>query len=117
MDFSKFHPVEQQEMLSCVAPVIFKCFDGKSIGTDLVKLGMFKDKPLAIRIDGNEVTFALPFNGPISLLRDYLTFEIRHGKKMLRHYNPSDSILFDIVTNDNNTELIATFYTKEFKMF
>ena len=36
MDYSMFHPVEQAEMLSCVMPILFKCFDAKPIGTDLV---------------------------------------------------------------------------------
>ena len=117
MDYSLFHPVEQAEMKSCVLPVIFKCFDSKPIGTDFVKMGLFKGSVLAIKADGNQVTFALPFNGPLTLLTDYLTKEERGGKQCLRHYNKTDSIIYNYETNEDNTELAMSFYTKEFKLF
>lgn len=117
MDFSKFHPVEQQEMLSCVAPTIFKCFDGKPIGTDLVKMGLFRGNVLAVKIEGNEAIFALPYHGPMTLLKDYLAHEERDKKIVSRHYNPTDSIIYDFDINDDNTELIMTFYTREYKLF
>jgi len=117
MDYSLFHPVEQDEMKSCVLPILFKCFDSKPIGTDLVKMGLFKDSVLAVNVDGNQATFALPFNGPMLMLREYLTKEERNGKQCLRHYNKTDSIIFDYDTNDDNTELVMKFYTKEFKLF
>lgn len=108
MDYSQFHPVEQDEMKACVLPIIFKCFDSKPIGTDLVKMGFFKDSVLAVKVDGNIVTFALPFNGPISMLRDILTNT---------HYNKTDSIMVRCEVNDDNTLLTATFYSKEYKLF
>lgn len=117
MDYSQFHPVEQDEMKSCVLPILFKCFDSKPIGTDFVKMGLFKDAVLAVKVDGNIVTFALPFNGPMLLLQEYLTKEERNGKQCLRHYNKTDSIIYNFETNDDNTELVMSFYTKEFKLF
>ena len=117
MDYNQFQPVEQDEMKSCVLPILFKCFDSKPIGTDFVKMGLFKDSVLAVKVDGNIVTFALPFNGPITLLKEYLTKEERNGKQCLRHYNKTDSIIYNFETNDDNTELVMSFYTKEFKLF
>ena len=117
MDYSQFHPVEPAEMQSCVLPIIFKCFDSKPIGTDFVKMGLFKDAVLAVKVDGNQATFALPFNGPILLLKEYLTKEERNGKQCLRHYNKTDSIIYNFEINDDNTELVMNFYTKEFKLF
>ena len=117
MDYNQFHPVEQAEMQSCVMPILFKCFDSKPIGTDFVKMGLFKEQVLAVKVDGNIATFALPFNGPMGLLREYLTKEERNGKQCLRHYNKTDSIIYNFEVNDDNTELVMSFYTKEFKLF
>lgn len=117
MDYNQFNPVEQAEMASCVMPVLFKCFDTKPIGTDLVKMGMFRGCVLAVKVDGNTATFALPFNGPMGLLKEYLTKEERAGRQCLRHYNKTDSIIYNFDVNDDNTELTMSFYTKEFKMF
>jgi hypothetical protein len=33
------------------------------------------------------------------------------------HYNKTDSIMVTCEINDDNTELVATFYSKEFKLF
>jgi len=117
MDYSQFHPVEPAEMQACVLPILFKCFDSKPIGTDFVKMGLFKGSVLAVNVDGNNATFALPFNGPIALLKEYLTKEERNGKQCLRHYNKTDSIIYNFETNDDNTELVMNFYTKEFRLF
>lgn len=117
MDYNQFHPVEQAEMSSCVLPIIFKCFDNKPIGTEFVKMGLFRDCVLAVKVDGNIATFALPFNGPMGLLKEYLTKEDRGGKQCLRHYNKTGSIIYNFEVNDDNTELTMRFYTKEFKLF
>lgn len=117
MDYNQFHPVEPSEMASCVIPILFKCFDAKPIGTELVKMGLFRGSALAVKVEGNTATFALPFNGPMAMLREYLTKEDRGGRQCLRHYNKTDSIIYNYEVNDDNTELTMSFYTKEFKMF
>lgn len=117
IDFSKFHEVEEGEMQTCVLPTIYKVFDSKPIGTDYVKTGMFQGCCLSIKVEGNVVTFAMPFNAPVVMLKDYLTKEDRNGTICSRHYNKSDSIIYDIEQSDDNTLLIMRFYTKELKMF
>jgi hypothetical protein len=63
---------------------------------------------LAAKVEGNQILFALPFNGPISLLREILE---------KTHYTKTDSIMVTCDVNDDNTILTATFYSKEFKLF
>ena len=115
MDYTKFHPVEQAEMQSCVLPVIYKCFDDNPIGTEFSKMGTFKKHVLAVKVNGNAATFSLPSDGPMESRVDYLTKEDRNGTTCPRHYNRTDSIMYDIAINGN--ELTMTFYTKEFKIF
>lgn len=117
IDLSKFHAVEAEEMQTCVWPILFKCFDSKPIGTDNVKMGLFNGQVLAVKVVGNIARFALPFNGPMMLLVDYLTKENRKGVICKRHYNKTDSIMFRYEVNEDNTELTIHFYTKEFKLF
>lgn len=106
MDYNQFQPVED---MNEVVHVFKKIFDGKkTFGTDAVKMGFFHDQVLAAKVEGNQITFALPFNGPISLLREILEHT---------HYNKTDSIMVTCSVNDDNTELVATFYSKEFKLF
>ena len=71
-------------------------------------MGFFHDNVLAAKVDGNQIIFALPFNGPLSMLRNILEHT---------HYNKTDSIMATCDVNDDNTELVATFYSKEFKLF
>jgi hypothetical protein len=71
-------------------------------------MGFFHDQVLAAKVESNQITFALPFNGPISLLREILENA---------HYNKTDSIMVTCDVNDDNTILTATFYSKEFKLF
>ena len=92
-----------------VTHVFKKIFDGKkSYGTDTVKMGFFHDCMLAAKVEGNQILFSLPFNGPMVLLRDIL----KHT-----HYNKTNSIMVTCDVNDDNTLLTATFYSKEFKLF
>jgi hypothetical protein len=106
MDYSQFQPVED---MSEVTHIFKKIFDGKkSYGTDSAKMGFFHDQVLAAKVEGNQIIFALPFNGPISLLREILE---------KAHYNKTDSIMVTCDVNDDNTILTATFYSKEFKLF
>ena len=59
--------------MSEVTHIFKKIFDGKkSYGTDIAKMGFFHDQVLAAKVEGNQIVFALPFNGPVSLLRDIL---------------------------------------------
>lgn len=117
MDYTKFHPVEQAEMLSCVLPVIYKCFDQKPIGTEFSKMGTIKAQVLAVKAEGNSVTFSMPSNGQMDALIHYLTKIERNGQIHHRHYNPTDAIMYELNVNQDRTELVMTFYTKEFKMF
>lgn len=106
MDYNQFQPVED---MSEVTHIFKQIFDGKkTFGTDTAKMGFFHDQVLAAKVDGNQITFALPFNGPISMLKDILE---------RTHYNKTDSIMVKTEINDDNTELVATFYSKEFKLF
>ena len=106
MDYSQFQPVENMEE---VTHVFKKIFDGKkSFGTDNAKMGFFHDRVLAAKVTGNQIIFALPFNGPVSMLREVLENT---------HYNKTNSIMVVCDVNDDNTLLTATFYSKEFKLF
>lgn len=106
MDYSQFQPVEN---MGEVTHVFKKIFDGgKTFGTDFAKMGFFHEQILAAKVDGNTITFALPFNGPVKMLQDILEHT---------HYNKTNSIMVVCTTNDDNTELVATFYSKEFKLF
>jgi len=106
MDYSQFQPIED---MSEVTHIFKKIFDGKkSYGTDTAKMGFFHDQVLAAKVEGNQIIFALPFNGPISLLREILEKS---------HYNKTNSIMVTCDVNDDNTILTATFYSKEFKLF
>ena len=106
MDYSQFQPIED---MSEVTHIFKKIFDGKkSYGTDTAKMGFFHDQVLAAKVEGNQIIFALPFNGPISLLREILEKS---------HYNKTNSIMVTFDVNDDNTILTATFYSKEYKLF
>ena len=106
MDYSQFQPIED---MSEVTHIFKKIFDGKkSYGTDTAKMGFFHDQVLAAKVEGNQIVFALPFNGPMSMLREILEKS---------HYNKTDSIMVICDVNDDNTLLTATFYSKEFKLF
>ena len=106
MDYSKFHVVED---MSEVTHVFKKIFDGKkTFGTDTAKMGFFHDCVLAAKVEGNRIIFALPFNGPMMMLKEVLE---------KTHYTRTDSIMVVCEVNDDNTMLTATFYSKEFKIF
>lgn len=106
MNYDQFQPVED---MGEVTHVFKKIFDGKkTFGTDNAKMGFFHDCVLAAKIDGNQIIFALPFNGPLNMLREILENT---------HYNKTDSIMVKCDVNDDNTMLTATFYSKEFKLF
>jgi len=106
MDYSQFQPVENMDE---VTHVFKKIFDGgKSYGTDTAKMGFFQGQMLAAKVDGNQILFALPFNGPIAMLMGFLE---------RNHYNKTNSIMVKCDINDDNTMLTATFYSKEFKLF
>ncbi len=106
MDYNQFQPVED---MNEVTHVFRKIFDGrKSFGTDTAKMGFFHDCMLAAKVEGNQIIFALPFNGPMALLKDVL---------LSTHYNKTNSIMVTIDVNDDNTQLTATFYSKEYKLF
>lgn len=107
MDASKFQMVETDGMNE-VKSVFKEIFTGKTIGTDDVKMGTFCDSVCAAKVDGNQITFSMPFNGPITLLSEIL-------KK--HRYNKSNSIFCTIDINNDNTIVTAKYYTKEFKMF
>lgn len=108
MDYSQFQPCETEEM-NDVTRIFKKIFDGgKYYGTDTAKMGFFHDTMMAAKVDGNQILFALPFNGPMQMLTAFL----KHT-----HYNKTNSILVDCDINDDNTILTATFYSKEFKLF
>ena len=106
MDYNQFQPIED---MSEVTPIFKKIFDGgKSYGTDTIRMGFYKDSPMIARVDGNTIEFALPFNGALSMLKEFLTHT---------HFNKTDSIMVVCEVNDDNTMLTATFYSKEFKLF
>ena len=105
MDSKNFQQVED---MNEVRSVFKEIFEGKTIGTDDVKMGTFSNSVCAAKIEGNEIIFALPFNGPITLLCEIL-------KK--HKYNKSNTIFCECEVNDDNTIVIARYFTKEFKMF
>lgn len=105
MDSSKFQVVED---MNEVRSVFREIFEGKTIGTDDVKMGTFSNSVCAAKVEGNQITFCLPFNGPVVLLVEIL-------KK--HKYNRSDTIFCETEVNDDNTIVTASYYTKEFKMF
>ena len=105
MDSSKFQQVENMDE---VRSVFREIFEGKTIGTDDVKMGTFSNSVCAAKVEGNQITFALPFNGPVVLLVEIL-------KK--HKYNRSNTIFCETEVNDDNTIVTAKYYTKEFKMF
>jgi len=92
-----------------VVPIFKKIFDGgKSYGTDVIRMGFYKDAALTAKVEDNTIIFCMPYNGAMAMLRDFLT---------QTHYNKTDSIMVRCDVNDDNTELVATFYSKEFKLF
>jgi hypothetical protein len=106
MDYNQFQPIED---MSEVTHVFKSIFDGKkSFGTDTAKMGFFHDCMLAAKVESNQIHFALPFNGPMLLLRGILENT---------HYNKTNSIFVKCDVNDDNTLLTATFYSKEYKLF
>ena len=105
MDSSKFQQVENMDE---VRSVFREIFEGKTIGTDDVKMGTFSNSVCAAKVEGNQITFALPFNGPVVLLVEILN---KHK------YNRSNTIFCETEVNDDNTIVTAKYYTKEFKMF
>ena len=106
MDYNQFQPIED---MSEVTHIFKKIFDGKkSYGTDTAKMGFFHDQVLAAKVEGNQIVFALPFNGPMMMLREVLE---------KAHYNKTNSIMVVCDVNDDNTLLTATFFSKEFKLF
>lgn len=96
------------EDMTEVRSVFKEIYSGKTIGTDDVKMGNFCDCVCASKVEGNEILFALPFNGPVTLLCEIL-------KK--HKYNRSNTIFCTIDVNDDNTLVTAKYFTKEFKMF
>ena len=106
MDYNQFQPVED---MSEVTHIFKQIFDGKkSFGTDTAKMGFFHEQMMAAKVEGNQIIFALPFNGPMLKLREILE---------KAHYNKTDSIMVTCDVNDDNTILTATFYSKEYKLF
>ena len=105
MDTSKFQKVED---MNEVRSVFKEVFEGKTITTDVAIIGTFSKSVCAAKIDGNQITFSLPFNGPVVLLVEIL-------KK--HKYNKSNTIFCECDVNDDNTIVTASYYTKEFKMF
>lgn len=107
IDYSNFHPA--LEDMNEVSHIFKKIFDGKkSFGTDTAKMGFFHDCMLAAKVEGNQIIFAMPFNGPMTMLREILEKS---------HYNKTDSVMVTCDVNDDNTILTATFYSKEYKLF
>ena len=106
MDYTKFQPIEDMGEVTHIFKKIFD--DKKTYGTDTAKMGFFHDQVLAAKVEGNQIIFALPFNGPMMMLREILEKS---------RYNKTDSIMVTCDVNDDNTQLTATFYSKEFKLF
>ena len=104
--YNQFQPVED---MAEVTHVFKKIFDGrKTFGTDTAKMGFFRDQVLAAKVEGNQILFALPFNGPMAMLRETLE---------TTHYNKTNSIFVRCEVNQDNTLLTATYYSKEYKLF
>lgn len=107
MDFKDFHIVEDMNEVTHVFKKIFD--DKKTFGTDVVKMGFFMDKCLTAKVHGNKITFVFPFNdGSPSKIKDILEHT---------HYNKTNSIMVVCEISDDNTEVVATFYSKEYKLF
>lgn len=106
MDYSRFQIVEN---MSEVTHIFKKIFDGgKSYGTEDTQMGFYQGAPMTAKVKDNKIFFALPFNGAIGMLNEFLTST---------HYNKTNSIVADTDINDDNTLLVATFYTTELKLF
>jgi len=106
MDYNQFQPVED---MNEVVHIFKKIFDGgKSYGTETTRMGFYKDFVLTAKIEGNVIYFAMPYNGPMAMLSEFLT---------KTNYNKTNSIFVNCAVNDDNTMLTATFYSKEFKLF
>jgi hypothetical protein len=60
------------------------------------------------RVVDNTIEFALPFNGALCMLSEFLK---------TTHYNKTNSIMVTCEVSEDNTMLTATFYSKEFKLF
>lgn len=106
MDYNQFQPVEDMNEVVRIFKKVFD--DGKSYGTDAIKMGFYKDSPMIAKVDENRIEFSMPFNGAFVMLREFLEHT---------HFNKTDSIMCDCEINDDNTMLTATFYSKEFKLF
>ena len=105
-NYSNFQPVQD---MSDVLKVFREIFDGKkTYGTDNIRMGFFHDFPLVAKVKENTISFALPFDGPTSMLVAILT---------KRHYNKSNSIVCECYTDENNTLVLATFFLREYKLF
>jgi hypothetical protein len=106
LDYNQFQPIED---MNEVTPIFKKIFDGgKTYGTESIKMGFYKESPMIAKVDGNVIEFALPFNGAMAMLREFLK---------RTHFNKTDSIMCVVEVNDDNTMLTATFYSKEYKLF
>jgi len=106
MDYSKFQPVENMEEVTHVFKKIFD--DKKSFGTDVIRMGFFKNQVLTAKVEDNKIFFCMPYYGAMAMLSEILTNT---------HYNKTNSIFVHCEVNDENTMLTATFYSKEFKLF
>ena len=106
IDYSQFQPADMNEVGKTIWNIVFD--DRKSFGTDAVKMGFFKDACLTAKVEDNQIIFCMPYNGAMAMLKDRL----EHS-----HYNKTDSIMVTCEINEDNTELVATFYSKEFKLF
>lgn len=92
-----------------VQTIFKKVFDGKKCyGTDTLKMGFFHDFILCAKVEQGKIIFSLPFDGPMTLLLDVVKNT---------HYNRSDSIVAVCEVSEDNTQLTATYYWKEFKLF
>ena len=106
MDYNQFQPIED---MSEVTHIFKKIFDGgKSIGTDVTRMGFYHDVVLTAKVEDNKIFFAMPYYGAMAMLSEFLS---------KTHYNKTDSIMVDVEKSDDNTMLTATFYSKEFKLF
>lgn len=106
IDYSQFQPADMNEVGRTIWNIVFD--DKKSFGTDSVKMGFFKDSALTAKVEDNTILFCFPYNGAIAMLKQTLERS---------HYNKTDSIMVTCEISDDNTELVATFYSKEFKLF
>lgn len=105
-NYSNFQRVQD---MSDVLKVFREIFDDrKSYGTDTIRMGFYHDFPLVARVKENTISFAMPFDGPTSMLIDLLTN---------RKYNKSNSIVCECYSDDDNTIVTATFFLREYKLF